>query len=451
MRLYRVQLKNALLALALLFSASAAADGSVNVRYALVLGGGDSSAGPGTQFDASAKTLAGKLKSAGYISSALFDGGHSETDSMIASLYGAQGGPFTNAETQALLRQIISGIKNGKMHRGDQLLIDIDSHGAPPDPTGLHWVETSYGPGFDVGSLTALRDAAEQAGVHLAVIDASCYSGATLALSSSKTCVITAAPADQVGDQSTAENLNNALKPGLSLESSYLQSRLADPYGFPEISTYAGQEAADVLSLIDSQIIIDSSDPQNLPTNTVACELENDTPFYSQLKLLTGLLPALYGAPPDSVQDLFQKVYQYKHLREMMLEDTTYLTKKVIINGIPFELAQLLDPNQTIASSKNLLKQPNITEKTIDFVQSMIKALPAMESKRAELMQSDPHFRQILDGEQMMPFGELERPKKLVQLSQAAEAVAQSERLIYNALYQRYSDERPNPCRDFKF
>ncbi len=140
------------------------------------------------------------------------------------------------------------------LRANDQVLIQISSHGQPPNPGECgHEVEIGNSI-YHTRDLKDLRDKLTAANVKVAIMDLSCYSGASSCLADENTCVISAANSGSPAFLNDTSSLGArfwesvAILPGNTLEEHYLRARTAwltnsSEADVPTISTDAHEVA----------------------------------------------------------------------------------------------------------------------------------------------------------------------------------------------------------------
>lgn len=178
---------------------------------------------------------------------------------------------FTQKSYGKEIKELIRDIDNGKISKGSQLLIEIDTHGAPEQ--GHEFThQVAMGQAYvSLDNLKELRDAAEAHGVKLAIVDDSCYSGNTLKLATEKTCVITATTADNFGYGETAAAFISNLTNHGNLEEAFLASRKeSESPSQPQISTPEGLQVEALLRFLRNAKYANLGIP---PGNDLTCSL----------------------------------------------------------------------------------------------------------------------------------------------------------------------------------
>lgn len=228
-------------------------------KVALLIGGGGEEPGKNGPFlyGVIARALP-QLKSRGYSIKAVYNGSHPDISAKLShELYGDNANvsipSFSKDHLNEALDSIRAQVRNGELRGGDQVLIQISTHGSPMKANEKSHCVALAEPFQECVSLDVLinfRDDLKKAGVKLAILDQSCYSGGSIGLADTNTCVITAvnrfnpAKADSEGngffttfwDQFSAQ-------PSASLEDAFILARQSErptgPQEIGEISTPA--------------------------------------------------------------------------------------------------------------------------------------------------------------------------------------------------------------------
>lgn len=202
-----------------------------------------------------------------------FNGGHPKTDEIMATKFNLQtpNTPFTPSAFESSIAAYEARINAGGadgLNPGDQLIIQINSHGAMKmsadrsgkieDTHSISSVENVVGSYDTLGSgtlsmdrLKSLATLAEKKGIKLAILDFSCHSGNSLSLANANTCVITATGPihyGYAGESTFSHHFIEESKPGKTLEDIYLSAR--EKYqdaSFPMISSDVGKMVQDKL------------------------------------------------------------------------------------------------------------------------------------------------------------------------------------------------------------
>lgn len=242
-------------------------------KHMYFLGGGGDPEGDTTIFDNDLKLFGSYLNSSDWNTTVSFNGGHKKTEEIISTkLKKAKNvGRFSEGQYYALISEMINKIQNGELKSGDQLMVSIDTHGARASNEKTHSIAVSGGGATDLSSLAGanivnldtlqkLVDVANLKGVKLAIVDMSCFSGNTLNLKGSNTCIISASGPNHYGYSGTVDlglfrmtntfsgKFYDLMKKGRNLEEIFLSARTrGDAPDFPLISTPENAEVEGML------------------------------------------------------------------------------------------------------------------------------------------------------------------------------------------------------------
>jgi hypothetical protein len=247
-----------LIILSLACSLNLAAQTTSPVRSLVLFGGGGEPVkNSSTIFDRDLNSLATFLDTNKWNSDISFNGGHSDTEAIIASKFPSTTtkNAFTENNYKLLIKKYEDQIKSGTLKSGDQLMLMIDTHGAMQSPSETtHQIAIGRATtSLDLNSLSNVRNTnldhlknltmlAKEKGIKLAILDFSCHSGSSLSLANEGTCVIAASGPKHLANTLFADNFFKELKAGRSLEDVFLATRKADyTNSYPMISTAEGQ------------------------------------------------------------------------------------------------------------------------------------------------------------------------------------------------------------------
>lgn len=442
-------------------------------KYMGYMGGSGDPAGTSTIFDAKISAVGAYSRNSGSETSIAFDGGHSQTESILTSSFPGQNvSDFTGASYESMIAGYEAGIRNGTITSGDQLLLLIDSHGAENQPPArTHAISSGRGTAVDLNNLSGsdtvsldriagLSRLAEEKGVRLGIIDMSCHSGASLPLANSKTCVITAS-----GPQSYAyggddrrifsTRMIDGMTPGKNLEDVFLNARSqAIDVGFPMISTPEARAAQDQLYPLLRRYI-NYSDAKADKFNR---EIENSVSSQSCLQenadlqkifdLSTSIESVTEGI---SFADFRAALTEYQNYRrtiqgELDRMGVSHLKDKRRVCGPPTICYDLdigtivnMDSNARLADNQAALASATTEEKRVS-AQNWINYFQNVRTIREEIIRTYPG----IDRQATYLRDNLEMKNMTLEL---ANKVARESRKVYSALYQK--SEASNPCKDF--
>lgn len=234
-------------------------------NHFLLLGGGGEPKRNYTIFDKEVENAGKFISSANWKSDTSFNGGHSQTEKILEQNFGKKGKgntPFSPESFAEKIQTYKDKILSGEIKPGDQLMLQVSSHGAISNGDGLtHSIAAGPGTPQDLENLQGAKTVslddleqlsalAEEKGIKLAILDFSCHSGATQALANSKTCVITSTGKNHFaysGNNSTfSATFTKAMEKGRSLEDVFLTAMENKKYAsFPTISSQEGQAIHD--------------------------------------------------------------------------------------------------------------------------------------------------------------------------------------------------------------
>ena len=243
-------------------------------KHFYILGGGGEPTGETTIFDNNLHILSKFVKNSDWKTAVSFNGGHEKTEEILTIKFNKAKdyGGFTIDSYDSIVDEMMSKIKSGELKEGDQLMISIDTHGAETDYKELtHKIALGYGAATNLNNLAGakvvnldrlkeLADLAAERGVKLAVIDLSCFSGNTLKIANSKTCVITGTGPEQYGYAGAIDyklfkypitfgsKFFSQMKKGKNLEQTFLDARTTGNVpDYPMISTIEGKNVDEKL------------------------------------------------------------------------------------------------------------------------------------------------------------------------------------------------------------
>lgn len=399
-------------------------------------GGGEPLDKPDTIFDETYRDYVSGMTKSNWNASSFFDSGHPETEKMVATL-AKNNQPFTQKNFDRYIASLKKEIQSGKLKSGDQLYIQISTHGSPQVRNEYtHQVSTVDG-SVDMSELKKLRDLAEAKGVKLGIVDMSCHSGATLALASSKTCVVSMA-ASNVSLNTDGESFAEQIAPGRSLEEVFLRGRENNSSsGFPQISTSAGKMTGEVLRDIqknndyvgsaavkDCHLMTTPDTFKRLLANLDAIEKKN--PTYSIL----GLKYQGSGAG-TAKKKLVDAIQDYESRRMDLVAS--------------FQAAEKLDQSICVTENKKkVCPRFHHLEEIIHIMDKMKMNTP--ERGQYEKTVKSPAFARWKKARKTYE-------ERLANLKTYSDKVGKTERAVYGLLYKDMAERSagPNPCKDFVF
>ena len=238
------------------------------------MGGGGEPKGNSTIFDGDVNLMSGFLnKSKDWDTTVSFNGGHAKTEEIIKNKMpnAKNAGDFTEKSYNSMIDEMIQKIESGELKSGDQLMININTHGARRSKEATHKIALSRTTATNLSTLQgastvsldrmeALAKLAGDKGVKLAIIDSSCFSGNLLNINNDKVCMISATGTDQYGYAGTVDaffftmkftftgNFVGKFKKGVNLEDAFLRAReSSNTPDFPMISTPEGRAVNELI------------------------------------------------------------------------------------------------------------------------------------------------------------------------------------------------------------
>lgn len=312
----------------------------------LVLGGGGDPVGDKTIFDESLQTLFDKKNELNLKTNVVFDGNHSQTESIISRATGVPVKHFTEANYNNVVNEYIRKIESGEIKSGEKLLVYMDTHGGEKtDGVETHPIamggtpikdfsKIDGGKGRSMDVLAKLAEAAKAKNIKLAIMDFSCHSGNSIALANSNTCVITSSGPNHFGYTGFANYMLDEMKPGRSLEDAFLAARKRETMpSFPMISTDAGKKvSSDIYREISPYLFykdqtngmsVDKLSPymEKLLEKGNICEREMDfKSLINKFEVLEKLNGKLYSEFSGGAA-LVAKLKEYKKLQDGYLKE----------------------------------------------------------------------------------------------------------------------------------
>ncbi|MDO9183476.1 MAG: hypothetical protein Q7U04_13765 [Bacteriovorax sp.] len=250
---------------------------AIAANQILVLGGGGNSEKDVTKtiFDESLQNLGNYLQSTkSWEETISFNHGHEKTEDILSKSFTSPNMAFTKKSYNSQIDAYKLKISNSAP--GEQFLVYIDTHGAPPEASDTsHQVATNDGL-TNIDRIKELTELAKSKNVKLAIVDLSCYSGNTQKLSEkdNSTCFISSTSSNNYAYADFARNFTNNLAKGKNLEDVFTDAMAAtSSRGSPMINTPAGKYVSEKEALIESSLLYNLNDPispsLNLLTNSM--------------------------------------------------------------------------------------------------------------------------------------------------------------------------------------
>lgn len=494
--------KNLVLALLVLSNSAFAINStpSAGKKFIAIMGGGSEPADKETTiFDDSMKNLGTFLKgSPAWTPTVSFNGGHTTTESIIANGIGKRGvtnQPFTKEEYARIIEDYKNKITSGQIKSGDQLLVWIDTHGALQQPgERSHSISAANGSAaanlttlagsslVNMDQMQSLIDLAAAKGVKLGVMDNSCHSGASLALSNPNTCIVTASGPNHFGYSNWGSIMGSNLKAGKTLEDVFLETlNERDDAAFPMISSPVGQEIQNELYPLATPFFYSFSD--NPGHNKLSAFLEGqviknqcDQADLSFQELLTFsqeveamVKPANKKGP--NYNAFRDAVSEYQILLEQIRNDLTAMkitdldrvgpapcapfqgfyedgrpapiTEQCRMKGWTHKEMLAMDWDAEIARISNQ-QAASADPQEKNWLGVQVEWFRKSKHETAQIVAANPNYTQFLNYYKTLP----QLQSRTHALSSKVSVATQK---LYTDLYKAKSqtDTRPNPCKDF--
>ena len=168
-------------------------------KFFYFFGGGGEPLGKTTIFDYNLKTAGAFVRKSDWKTTISFDGDHSKTEKIIAHEFigTSNAGNFTKNNIEALIADLLLKLNSGRLKKGDQLLLTIDTHGREKiEDENNHHIALLHGEEISLDLLKPVIALATKKEVKLAIVDLSCFSGITLDIGNEKICIITSTGAN---------------------------------------------------------------------------------------------------------------------------------------------------------------------------------------------------------------------------------------------------------------
>ncbi len=410
-----------------------------------LFGGGSEPPGVKTIFDPWLVNLNNFKNSSGYQVVSAFDGSHSNTKALNQTLAGTNARSGSLQEIRQQIEKYKQQIRNGSLKQGDQILITIATHGGQMKaPYANHAVAATDGQ-YNTAELIALRDLAESKGVKLGIIDSSCYSGASLALGTDKTCVLTAANMN-VGYENVGLQITSKMKTGKNLEQIFLESRQGPAGlspGAPQISTEAGKKVFAITQLLEGAQKEKGTFDKDLERGLIVACGTQSAEWY---KLTQNIQDAVIGSQLGEKADL--EALKAKNMLTTAVDDYNKTRLKAALaykikNASPKACLKLLDNKPEVCAPYEIYER-NYEVAKARWLNPHVTAQEKKQQLLIEGLRSSKPYQGWLQSIR-------EYEKLRSELYYKALAVNRQERVLYDYLYKTESKKAksPNPCKDF--
>lgn len=446
---------------------------ALSAKYIGYLGGSGDPPGITTIFDTKIAPISKYAAQSGAQVNVAFDGGHEITEANLKRSFPRTPiQEFNKTTYEQTIAQYETGIRNGTIKSGDQLLMVIDTHGAKRlGNTQTHTISSGRKVAVDLNDLKGsetvsldrlmtLTKLAEEKGIKLGIMDLSCHSGASLPLANSKTCVIAAGGPQSFAYGGTnpsifSNRLATAMVPGKNLEEVFLTSRAGSTdLGFAMISTDSGKRVQNQLYPLLMKYLnrfdnkSDKFTPEILESVKTQSCLQENAGVEEILELTRQIEAAIPEISLEAFRNSLTEYHDYRRsIQDQLLEigvGKINETRNICANdgycqALPLDLVMGFAVKENIANAeKNLqnAKTPSDRREAAKWLSYFQNAKVVQEETRREF----PHLASYGDFVKNLP----NVHKRTTEL---ASKVSIESRKIYSALYRRTST--PNPCRDF--
>lgn len=459
-------------------------------HFALIGGGGEPHREATTIFDHEVEGFGNFMNSSrgAWQSRAAFNGGHSGTEAMVDRLFG-QSPAFSPESYESMLNHYKEQLTSGRIGRGDQLMIQIASHGAFRRPgekshgisAGGGMVDLTTGRGSSLVDLDKLQEIialANTNGVKLAIIDTSCHSGSTLALANANTCVISSSGPNHFASGhyiGFGARFSRELRRGRNLEEVF-QRTISQPamrtaygfnippvYGFPMISSAAGERIQnEIYPLLTPYLYNNERNPgldklspylRNLVQDDPTCQepIANFQNLVRQIQALGELSSRV------QVQPLLTALQNYENLQRQLREGLAALNAPDLS-----QTEEFCRPRPAGYPPGNLCHSSKLSDLMLTSFTSTINSLTNQAStltgpsREYALMQADLFRAMQTRAEELKNHPSRSYISSMNDLPGRTSAMVREVytelHKIYPTMYReeaRRTASAPNPCRDF--
>lgn len=462
-------------------------------NHMVFMGGGGEPQGSSTIFDGTVESLGKNFQNSNWQYQVSFNGGHSQTESLISANFTKPVKPvtpFSGDNYKKLIQDYITKINSGEIKSGDQMMVIINSHGAEKTdgketthkialgnekPSQAKQGISNYDSlsGSDVVSLDSLQELVKltnQKGIKLGIVDMSCHSGNTQALKKDapNTCIITSTGPVHYGfSGATTFNgkLAEKLKPGVNLEDAFLSARAeALDYGYPMISTPEGQEvSAEIYDSITPYLYYKNGNTDKLTKyidknskDQIICQ--RDYQFKDLIEKIDRLQAAAAGKPGGyNGQELKKLLQAYKTQQDAMMSTLAQMGSSEAANietfssplgksGKNHDLQMswrnivTANPDDTISYFQKQLASTKSLADKVEY-QAVISNWTQLKNKRNEILAKYPQMANLEKKSK-------ELTDQLGNNYTTVHYIAFEEKKFYNELYKKKQTEnKSDPCR----
>lgn len=365
----------------------------------------------------------------------IHNGGHQKDDEWLKKNINQEKKRFEKKEFEKTITEIKKKISDKKITSKDQVIIYIATHGQKRKGKEIGHNILSIDGGANTAVLKSLKEAAAAENIPFAIVDASCYSGATLALADNKTCVITAA-AEDIAYKGDSFQLLGKLGNSKNLEQAFIEARAEHNYslpGQPQISTLAGTKAQKMLDLFK----IDLSNMNRFVANESSLKCSGQKTNIDDFKNL------LSKISENGISLPAEEVTKYKTALKTYREQEALIIKKV---------EEFKNAEECFVLNSGYKSCYKLSE--IDFAIDYHKAEIASQKDPSGISKEMLNkFATLKNNNRFKSYkSRLQTIKKMASDSwEKSKEISKIERGLYNKLYHFYSkNSGENPCSNFK-
>lgn len=412
-----------------------------------------------------------------------FNGGHPDTEAILKQNFqDVQTTSFTSQQYKKMINEYEKKLQLGFFSSGDQILIQIATHGAINGQNQLtHSVATANnavknydtlnGDLADLDDLKRITQLAKAKGVKVAIIDESCHSGNSLALADENTCVLSSTGPVHYGwngGNSNPDVLNKTLAPGKSLEDIFLKARRdSSDSGFPMISGPIGKKVQDLLYPLLTPYLynFDENHDKLLPYMTsgdqdMLCRYDNNfqelNDIIAQVQDINKNIPTKTRYDLEALKASLKEYYDFQRsiIESLQGIDFSLLKKQedivarenyyTLTYKFTWRELMTMDYDKRIAEFQDRIAKS--TNKNDQFsLQLNIKALQNAKARGEQLRIQYPNLVNV-DAKLNSIVNKESRSYQM------ATRIGKQSRALYDVLYNEYQKEdsqQANPCRNF--
>lgn len=416
-------------------------------KMAVLLGGSGDEPGKFI-FEDSLRNISGNLQDGNYRTLINYNGNKSEVKQALeGSELQAKNRAFTLENAHQSLKIVDQMLSTCDPKVGGQLLIYLDGHGTMSEKTDSPYHSIITEDGGVVGEfhnslLKGLPAKAKKCNIKLAVVDMSCYSGATINLfkNNPEVCVVSMATPDHVGYSDFGKNFSAHLKPGTSLETAFLNAR-STTYspGYPQISTESGKgiyRALKEMGLHLSTKKVDRCDPKDLDQ------------LSAKANSILDLLGKNFEISSQELTTYRQDIADYIALRKKLLSLTEYGESRFKLGKWEYTYQELMQLDSISAAAEKFPDQ-----KSFSFLvkfKKFIEDQQALRTKREDALENDAQFKEYVN-QMTLSKTSPSLPVLEEQLYFLAQKIVKIENMFYTRIYENIDSKKPNACKNFIF